>query len=351
MATRQTGPKGFNRTSALLQPSIRRASESRGFAQTRLLTHWPEIAGESVAAIARPVDISYGRHGMGATLTLLTTGAQAPILEMQKESLREKINAVYGYNAIVRIRLTQTAPSGFAEGQADFTHRRKAQTVPPARRAGKAGAERIDQIEEGQTMTLMKHLFAAGALALATLAAPVAAQEDAITEMTMGPEDAKVTIIEYASFTCPHCASFHNGPLKELKAEYIDTGKIHFVYRDVYFDRFGLWASMVARCGGPDKFFGIADMLYAQQRDWAQGEPAAIADSLRRIGKLAGIEPDALEACLNDRDKAQALVAWYQENATAHDVNSTPTLIINEKTYGNMAYADLKAIIDEKLAQ
>jgi protein-disulfide isomerase len=92
-------------------------------------------------------------------------------------------------------------------------------------------------------------------------------------------------------------------------------------------------------------------MLYAQQRDWAQGEPAAIADSLRRIGKLAGIEPDALEACLNDRDKAQALVAWYQENATAHDVNSTPTLIINEKTYGNMAYADLKAIIDEKLAQ
>jgi protein-disulfide isomerase len=200
-------------------------------------------------------------------------------------------------------------------------------------------------------MTLMKHLFAAGALALATLAAPVAAQEDAITEMTMGPEDAKVTIIEYASFTCPHCASFHNGPLKELKAEYIDTGKIHFVYRDVYFDRFGLWASMVARCGGPDKFFGIADMLYAQQRDWAQGEPAAIADSLRRIGKLAGIEPDALEACLNDRDKAQALVAWYQENATAHDVNSTPTLIINEKTYGNMAYADLKAIIDEKLAQ
>jgi protein-disulfide isomerase len=200
-------------------------------------------------------------------------------------------------------------------------------------------------------MTLMKHLFAAGALALATLAAPLSAQESTITEMTMGPEDAKVTIIEYASFTCPHCANFHNGPLKDLKAEYIDTGKIRFVYRDVYFDRFGLWASMVARCGGPEKFFGIADMLYAQQRDWAQGEPAAIADNLRRIGKLAGIEPDALEACLNDRDKAQALVAWYQENATEHDVNSTPTLIINEKKYGNMAYADLKAIIEEKLAQ
>jgi len=200
-------------------------------------------------------------------------------------------------------------------------------------------------------MTLMKHLFTAGALALASLAAPLAAQESAIPEMTMGPEDAKVTIIEYASFTCPHCANFHNGPLKQLKADYIDTGKVHFIYRDVYFDRFGLWASMVARCGGPEKFFGIAEMLYERQRDWAQGEPTAIADNLRRIGRLAGIEPDALEACLNDSDKAQALVAWYQDNAATHEVNSTPTLIINEKKYGNMAYADLKAIIEEKLAE
>jgi len=132
MATRQTGSRNFKRTSALLQPSIRRAAESRGFAQTRLLTHWPEVAGEAIAAIARPVDISYGRQGMGATLTLLTTGAQAPVLEMQKEALRERINAVYGYNAIARIRLTQTAPTGFAEGQADFTHRHKATPTAPA---------------------------------------------------------------------------------------------------------------------------------------------------------------------------------------------------------------------------
>jgi protein-disulfide isomerase len=199
-------------------------------------------------------------------------------------------------------------------------------------------------------MTLMKHFAAAGALALALLAAPASAQDSAITEMALGPEEAKVTIYEYASFTCPHCANFHKGPLKELKAEYIDTGKVRFIYRDVFFDRFGLWASMVARCGGEEKFFGIADMLYEQQRDWTQGEPVAIADNLRRIGKLAGIEPETLEACLSDQDKAKALVAWYQENATKHDVNSTPTLIINGKKYNNMAYADLKAIIEEKLA-
>jgi len=200
----------------------------------------------------------------------------------------------------------------------------------------------------------MKQLIATGALALAMLAGPVQAQDadtSQITEMTMGPADAKVTIIEYASFTCPHCANFHNGPLKELKADYIDTDKVHFIYRDVFFDRFGLWASMVARCGGEEKFFGISDMLYEQQREWTNGQPAEIAENLRRIGKVAGIEPDALEACLNDEAKAKALVAWYQENAEAHEVNSTPTLIINEQKYSNMAYDELKGIIDEKLAE
>ena len=83
-----------------------------------------------------------------------------------------------------------------------------------------------------------------------------------IVEMTMGPADAKVTVVEYASFTCPHCANFHKGPFKQLKADYIDSNQIQFIYRDVYFDRFGLWASLVARCGGQERFFGISDMIY-----------------------------------------------------------------------------------------
>lgn len=122
--------RGFKRTSQLLKSRIRRASESRGFAQSRLLTQWEEIVGPDIAGIARPVDVSYGRQGFGATLTVLTTGAQAPMLEMQKEKLRERVNAVYGYNAISRVRLTQTAPTGFAEGQVSFEHRPK--PIPPA---------------------------------------------------------------------------------------------------------------------------------------------------------------------------------------------------------------------------
>jgi hypothetical protein len=123
MPPRNGQTHGFKRTSSLLQTQIRKTSETRGFAQSRLLTHWAEIAGEDIAAISRPVEVRYGRGGFGATLTLLTTGANAPILEMQKEKLREKVNAVYGYNAISKVRITQTAATGFSEGQVSFDHR------------------------------------------------------------------------------------------------------------------------------------------------------------------------------------------------------------------------------------
>lgn len=113
-----------------MQKRIRGATETRGFAQTRVLTHWREIVGEDIAKIAHPVDVSYARGGMGATLTALTSGAQAPMLEMQKEQLREKVNACYGYNAIARIRITQTAPTGFAEGQMAFDHGPKSRRTP-----------------------------------------------------------------------------------------------------------------------------------------------------------------------------------------------------------------------------
>ncbi|WP_232796486.1 DUF721 domain-containing protein [Roseovarius salinarum] len=120
MARGENRKQGFRRADALLQRSIRTAAESRGFAVSRLLTHWNEIAGAEIAAVARPANVSHGRQGFGATLTLLTTGAQAPMVEMQKETLRERVNAAYGYNAIARIRITQTAPEGFAEGRATF---------------------------------------------------------------------------------------------------------------------------------------------------------------------------------------------------------------------------------------
>ncbi len=136
----------FARADSLLKDRIRAASEARGFAETRLLTRWAEIAGADVAAISRPVEVSYGRGGMGATLSLLTTGAQAPMLEMQLPGILERVNACYGYRAIARIRLTQTAPTGFAEGRADFSPAPKPAPKDPdpdACRKGEAEAEGI----------------------------------------------------------------------------------------------------------------------------------------------------------------------------------------------------------------
>lgn len=170
-----------------------------------------------------------------------------------------------------------------------------------------------------------------------------------IVEMTMGSEDAPVTLMEYASFTCPHCASFHNNVLGKIKAEYVDTGKVKFVYRDVYFDRPGLWAAMMARCE-PTKFFGIADMLYAEQKSWiGGGNLSEIDQNLRRIGLVAGIGKEELDACMSDAENAQALYTWFQQNMESDDVSSTPTLFVDGKKYSNMSYTDLKAILDERL--
>jgi hypothetical protein len=109
---------GFAQTGSILSKQIRKTSETRGFSETRLLTHWAEIAGPSIAKIAHPVKVGYTRHGMGATLTLLTTGANAPMVQMQLPQIKERVNATYGYAAISRLHLTQTASTGFTKEQA-----------------------------------------------------------------------------------------------------------------------------------------------------------------------------------------------------------------------------------------
>jgi protein-disulfide isomerase len=171
-----------------------------------------------------------------------------------------------------------------------------------------------------------------------------------VLEMSLGNPDAPVTVIEYASFTCPHCRTFHEGAFKELKAEYIDTGKINFIYREVYFDRFGLWAGMLARCAGPERYFGMTDMLYANQQEWiGNGDPATIAENLRRMGRTAGLTNEQVDACLQDGEMARAMVAVYQQNAEADGIESTPSFLINGEKFGNMSFEEFSAILDEKL--
>ena len=171
-----------------------------------------------------------------------------------------------------------------------------------------------------------------------------------VTEMVMGDPDAAVEVIEYASFTCPHCRTFHQNNLPRLKANYIDSGRVRFVSREVYFDRFGLWASMIARCAGPEGYFGVVDLIYERQPEWTQGSPAEVAESLRRIGRTAGMTSAQLDACLTDADMAQALIAWDEANREEHDIPGTPHFVVDGSLHPNMSYEDFAALLDDALA-
>lgn len=156
--------KGFESASGLLRHRIREAGESRGFAVAKVLTNWDEIAGPQLAKLARPVKVSYAaKGGFGATLVLLTSSAYGPIVEMQKETLRQRVNACYGYNAVSRVVITQTAATGFAEARAAFAPRLDDPTVPQPKPADPQKLERASQVaEEVSDPTLRAALEALG---------------------------------------------------------------------------------------------------------------------------------------------------------------------------------------------
>lgn len=209
---------------------------------------------------------------------------------------------------------------------------------------------------------MAKTIAAAVAFVLAGLLPMTATAQEATTEtapaaveiqdFSVGSPDATVKVVEYASFTCPHCAAFHANVWPQLKTNYVDTGKVQFTYREVYFDRYGLWAAMVARCGGEMRYFGIIDMIFEQQQEWAASDdPNVVVGNLRTIGKAAGLDDAALDVCLKDGAKAEAMVAHFEANMEADAVEGTPTFIINGTKHSNMSYDDMKAIIDAELAK
>jgi len=189
------------------------------------------------------------------------------------------------------------------------------------------------------------------AMAEAQTADAVDVDKSLVVEMTLGQADAPLTVVEYASFTCPHCRHFHETTFGDFKTNYIDTGKVHFIYREVYFDRFGLWAGMVARCGGGAKYFPISDLIYTQQSDWTQGSgPAEIAGNLARIGRTAGFSTEEMDACMQDVDMARALIAVYEENSQRDGIHSTPSFLIGgDLVSGAMGYEEFSSLLDAKL--
>ncbi|MEM6679688.1 MAG: DsbA family protein [Pseudomonadota bacterium] len=203
-------------------------------------------------------------------------------------------------------------------------------------------------------MPTRRTLLASAALLapLATPFAPFARAQDIepiMGDVIYGNPDAPVTVIEYASLTCPHCAAFHRDTFPTIKHEYIDTGMVNFIVREVYFDRFGLWASMVARCGGERGFYPMIEQFLVQQRRWTGSED--VAGEIRKVGRLNGLDAATIDACLNDEDFARSLVERYQETSEADGIRSTPSFVINgEVTSGNLSVQAFSELLDAALA-
>jgi protein-disulfide isomerase len=178
----------------------------------------------------------------------------------------------------------------------------------------------------------------------------VAQGDPRIGERVMGAPDAPVTLVEYAMFTCPHCKHFQETVFPQIKANYIDTGKVRLVFREVYFNRPSLWAGIIARCAPKERYFGLADLLFARQADWAAAvnEQEMLA-KLYAIGRQAGLSDDQMNACLQDRALAEGLVADYQGKATADGVDGTPTFFIDGRKVPNGSYQEMAAALDAAL--
>ena len=175
-------------------------------------------------------------------------------------------------------------------------------------------------------------------------------KENIYLDMVKGNSDAKVTIVEYASFTCPYCATFHKEIFPQLKEQYIDTGKVKFIYREVYFDAPGLWGGLLARCVSPEKYFGIVDLLYKKQSKWASGSTEKeILNELFSIGRQVGMEDEQINKCMQNKEKSLKMIDAYLENSKIDKITSSPSLVINGKLLKPNNFGDLAVEIDKIL--
>jgi len=169
-------------------------------------------------------------------------------------------------------------------------------------------------------------------------------------DVALGPADAKVTIIEYASLTCSHCAAFHKETWPELKKRYIDTGKVRFVLREFPLDPLATAGFMLARCDGEGKYYPITDLLFDQQRNWAFTDKPL--DALRGMMRQAGFSQEKFDACLKDQKLYDAVNAVKNRGMEQFKVDSTPTFFINGQRHpGNMSIDELEKIIKPLLGE
>ena len=171
-----------------------------------------------------------------------------------------------------------------------------------------------------------------------------------IGERILGDPKAPVTLTEYASLTCTHCAAFHQGPLMEIKKDYIDTGKARLIYKDFPLDQIAEAGSMLARCASTERYFPLIQLLFSSQAKWARASNPSTA--LAQIGRLAGISQKSFEACMSNRELYKSIIDARTTASKTKSVRSTPTLFLNDRmVLGELTAARLRVMIDDALAK
>jgi protein-disulfide isomerase len=327
------------------------AKGGRGASLVRLKADWPAVVGPELARTTRPDALLAGRGARaGKALRLKVSGAAALEVQHRSSQIVERVNAYFGHRVIDDVRIVQGVISA----------------APPARPASRpdpfveqAVAGRTAAVQDPDLRAALTRLgariasgrrgFLLGGLGALCLGDELRAQSSPARfldplpdDHILGRPDAPNVLIDYASFTCPHCATFNNAVMPALKRDWIDTGKLRLVHRHFPSDALATRASLLAECAGPDGFFAAVDTLFRTQVQWMTASDPAV--ELMSVLAGQGVSEAAAQACVGNDRLLDKVIADVQ-SGQALGVNSTPTVFINEQGYGNPGGIDAIAAI------
>lgn len=341
---------GFRAIGGLAQKLTSGMTKGRGASLARLKAEWPAVVGPELARTTRPDALLSGRGARaGKALRLRVSGAAALEVQHRSGQIVERVNAYFGHRMIDDLRLVQgtiaAPPPAHKVARPDpateqaIAGRVAAVKDPDLRAALTRLGARIATGRRNVLIAGLGALFSSGDLRAQSLAKYLDPLPD---DHVLGRPDAPNVLIDYASFTCPYCASFNAAVIPVLKREWIDTGKMRLVHRHYPSDAIATRASLLAECAGKDRFFDAVDTLFRTQVQWMTApDPAA---ELLTVLAGQGVSKAAAEACVaNDRllDK----VVGDVQSGQALGVRATPTVFINGENYGSPAGADAIAAI------
>ena len=330
------------------------AKGGRGASLIRLKADWPAVVGPELARTTRPDALLAGRGARaGKALRLKVSGAAALEVQHRSSQIVERVNAYFGHRVIDDVRIVQGVIPGPPPARRTPRPDPVVEQVVASRTAAvqdpdlRAALTRLGaRIATGRRGFLLAGFGGLGALSLGDELRAQQPQRQFLDPLpgdhVLGKPDAPNVLIDYASFTCPHCATFNNAVMPALKRDWIDTGKLKLVHRHFPSDALATRASLLAECAGPNGFFAAVDTLFRTQVQWmTAADPAA---ELMTVLAGQGVSEAEAQACVaNDRllDKVIADV----QSGQALGVNSTPTVFINEQGYGNPGGIDAIAAI------